>query len=184
MDPTKLLEADHRQVEELLDQIEEAEGPERQPLLDQLTSALKAHMTLEEEILYPGMEPVTGEETVTEGVNEHNLVRGALDDLLALAPDEPGFAAALEVVKTGIEHHVEDEEGEVFPQLRDDGREVLAAMEDRFLARRAELGLPSDPATLAENLTKDELLEEAKAAGVRGAASMTKAELAEALRQR
>ena len=60
MDVTKLLEADHRKVEELFDQIENAEGEERLPLLDELATSLKAHMQLEEEILYPAMVLVTG----------------------------------------------------------------------------------------------------------------------------
>src|SRR5918998_2797433 len=112
MDPTKLLEADHRIVEALFDQIEKAEGEERTPLIEELATSLRAHMELEEQVVYPAMEPVTGPETVQEGVTEHELARKALADMIALAPDEPGFGAALDVVKAGIEHHVEDEEGE------------------------------------------------------------------------
>lgn len=183
MDPTKLLEADHRQVEDLLDQIESAEAAARAQLVDQLATALRAHMAVEEEVVYPGMEPVTGREKVEEGVNEHLLARQALDQVVELAPDGPGFEGALEVLRTGIEHHVEDEEGEVFPRLRGEGADRLAAMEERFMEKRAELGLPTDPTAIAGSLTKADLLEEAKAAGVRGAASMTKDELARALRE-
>jgi hemerythrin superfamily protein len=180
MDVTKLLEADHRQVEELFDKIEKAKGDARQPLIDQLATALRAHMQLEEQVLYPAMAPVTGEEPVEEANTEHELARKGLEDVLRLAPDEPGFGAALDAVKAGIEHHVEEEEGEVFPKLRRDGR-VLEQVATPFMQTRAELGLPMGADALEAASTKEELLAEAKSAGVEGASSMTKKELAGAL---
>ena len=181
MDPTKLLEADHRTVESLFDQIEKAEGDARTPLIEELATSLKAHMELEEQVVYPAMEPVTGAETVQEGVTEHELARKTLADMVALAPDEPGFGGAMEAVKAGIEHHVEEEEGEIFPKLRSEAPELLREMATPFMHKRTELGLPFDASSLADASTKEELLEEAKAASVDGAASMTKTQLAEAL---
>jgi hemerythrin-like domain-containing protein len=181
MDITKILEADHRSVEELLDQIEKAEGDARQPLLDELASSLRGHMDLEEQTLYPAMRGVTGDEEVEEGVTEHGLVRRSLDQALELAPEDPGFGAALDALKAGIQHHVEDEEGEVFPQLRKDGAQVLAEVATPFMTKRMELGLPMEPPALASAFSKDELLDEAEKAGIDGAGSMKKDELAEAL---
>ena len=180
MDPTKLLEADHRQVEALFEAIENAEGDDRMPLIEELTTSLKAHMQLEEQVLYPAMAPATGDEVVEEGNKEHELARKSLQDMVDLAPDEPGFGAALEATKAGITHHVEEEEGEVFPELRSDGS-LLEKIATPFMQTRLELGLPMDAAALAAASTKDELLEEARSAGIEGAASMTKDELAEAL---
>src|SRR6187200_1259015 len=88
---------------------------------------------------------------------------------------------ALPISRAGIAHHVEEEETEVFPELRKDGATVLQEIATPFMAKRLELGLPMGPDALAAASTKDELLTEAKNAGVSGAASMTKAELAEAL---
>jgi hemerythrin superfamily protein len=181
MDPTKLLEADHRTVETLFEQIEQAEGEERTALIQELATSLQGHMELEEQVVYPAMEPITGAETVQEGVTEHELARKNLQDMIGLAPDEPGFGAALEAVKAGIEHHVEEEEGEVFPQLRKEGEDQLASMATPFMQKRMELGLPMDAETIAAASTKEELLQEAKSAEVSGAASMTKTELAQAL---
>jgi len=181
MDVTRLLEADHRMVEQLIEQISEADPAERPAMIDELVTSVRGHMTLEEDVVYPAMEPVTGAEEVQEGLTEHELARDAMAKLVAMAPDEPGFGAALDVVKAGIQHHVEDEEGEVFPKLRSEGPDRLAAMEQPFLAKRMELGLPDDPNLLAEVSTKDELVEAAKEAGVSGAASMTKSELAKAV---
>jgi hemerythrin superfamily protein len=181
MDVTKLLEADHRTVEQLFDKIEKADGDERTPLIDELTTALRAHMELEEAVVYPAMEPVTGHENVVEGNVEHDLARKGLEDVVRLGPDEPGFGAALDAVKAGIKHHVDEEEDDVFPKLRRDGKKVLDAMAAPFMKKRAELGLPTTADALADAASKDELLEEAKTAGIDGAASMTKDDLAKAL---
>ena len=91
------------------------------------------------------MKPVTGQEEIEEGQTEHALARSALAEMLNLAPDEPGFEAALETTKAAIEHHVQDEEGEVFPRLRQDGERVLADTATPFMRRRLELGLPVRP---------------------------------------
>jgi len=180
MDPTKLLEADHRQVEDLFEKIDRAEGDDRMPYIDELTTSLRAHMALEETVLYPAMAPVTGEEAVEEANTEHELARKALQDVIDLAPDEPGFGAALEAAKAGISHHVEEEEDEVFPELRKNST-VLEEIATPFMSKRLELGLPMKAEALAAGWSKEELLYEAKNAGVEGAASMKKEELAEAL---
>lgn len=181
MDVTKMLEADHRQVEDLFARIEAAEGQSRQPFIDELASSLRAHMALEEQVLYPTMKPVTGAEDVEEATTEHELARKALDEVMRLAPDQPGFGAALDAAKAGITHHVADEEEDIFPKLRADGASVLEKMATPFMKKRMELGMPMDADALAAASTKEELMTEAESAGVEGATSMTKAELAEAL---
>lgn len=180
MDVTKLLEADHRTVEDLFERIDRAEGDARRPMITELQNALLAHMALEEQVLYPAMAPVTGAEAVEEGNKEHELARRSLQDMVDLAPDDPGFGAAMEATKAAIEHHVEEEEHEVFPELRKDGT-VLAEIATPFMATRMELGMPMDADALAASSTKKELLEEAKSAGLDHTSSMNKHDLAEAL---
>ena len=181
MDVTKMLEADHRQAEALFNKIENADGAARQPMIDELVSSLRAHMELEEDVVYPKMEKVTGHEAVQEANTEHELARKGLEDVVKLAPDEPGFGAALDAVKAGIEHHVKEEENEVFPKLRKDGKSALEQMATPFMTKRMELGMPMGADAIAAASTKDELLAEARSAEVEGASSMTKDELAEAL---
>jgi hemerythrin-like domain-containing protein len=181
MDSTKLLEADHRTVEALFDKIEKAEGDARTPLIDELATSLRSHMELEEQVLYPAMQPVTGDESVQEANTEHELARKTLAEMLNLAPDKPGFDAALESVKAGIEHHVEEEEGEIFPKLRKEGESVLQDIATPFMHKRIELGLPMDAEAIAAASTKEELVSEAQNAGIEGASSMTKQQLADAL---
>jgi hemerythrin superfamily protein len=181
MDVTRILEKDHRMVEDLLSKLEKAQGEERLPLIEELTTNLLGHMELEEQVVYPAMQPVTGKEEVEEGNTEHELARKALADVQALAPDDPGFGAAFDVFKAGIEHHVKDEEEEVFPELRKDGERVLEEMATPFMTKRLELGLPMTADALSAASTKEELVEEATKAGVDAASSMNKDELAEAL---
>jgi hemerythrin-like domain-containing protein len=179
MDLTKLLEADHRRVEDLFDRIEKADDDERRPLVDELTTALQGHMELEESVVYPGIAPVVGDEAVEEGENEHLVGREGLTAMQELV-DEPGFGAALDATKASIAHHVDEEENEVFPTVRKD-KKLLADLATEFMTKRLELGLPMEADALAAASTKDELAEEARSAGVPVTTSMTKAELAGAL---
>jgi hemerythrin superfamily protein len=181
MDVTRILEADHRTVEELFDKIENTEGAARMPLIEELATNLLAHMALEEEVVYPKMKPVTGEEPVQEGETEHELAKKALKDVQSLAPDEPGFGAALDALIAGITHHVDEEENDVFPKLRSKGESVLADMATPFMAKRLALGMPMPADALAAASSKDELVAEAENAGIDGASAMKKEELAEAL---
>ncbi len=87
---------------------------------------------------------------------------------------------APEATKAGIEHHVEEEANEIFPELRRD-RKVLAEIATPFMATRMELGLPMDADALAASSTKKELLDEARSAGVDHTSTMNKHDLAEAL---
>jgi iron-sulfur cluster repair protein YtfE (RIC family) len=181
MDVTRILEQDHRDAEDLFAKIEAASGKRRQSYVDELSQALQAHMALEEDVVYPRMKPITGGKDVQEGITEHELARKILADVEALSPDEPGFGAALESLKAGISHHVDEEEHDVFPDLRAHGAKTLDDMSTPFMKKRVELGMPTSAAALEASSNKDELVSEATAAGVDGAKSMTKAELASAL---
>jgi iron-sulfur cluster repair protein YtfE (RIC family) len=181
VDVTRILEADHRQVEDLLSKIERAEGEARTPLIEELATSLKSHMQLEEQVVYPAFQPVVGGEAVEGGTTEHELARKAVADVQRLGPTDPGFGGALDALKAGIEHHVEDEEKDVFPKVRKEGEKVLADVATPFMKKRLELGLPMEAPALAAASTKEELVQEAEQAGVDGAKSMTKDELAEAL---
>jgi iron-sulfur cluster repair protein YtfE (RIC family) len=141
MDPTRILEADHREAEDLIAKIKKAEGQERKPLVDKLKTALEAHMAVEEQILYPSSKSVVGDEEVEEATNEHKIAKDALRDLVALSPDEPGIGAAIDMLEAAIKHHVKDEEDEFFPKLRSEGAEMLQTIEEPFLQKRSELGM-------------------------------------------
>jgi hemerythrin-like domain-containing protein len=176
-DPFTMLESDHRQVERLLKQLEESEeGPERAGLVEQLTAALALYMEFEEQHVYPLTRQVLGDETVEEANTEHQLARDQLGRLAQLR-SAPGFGAVVAMVQGGIKHHVEEEEGQVFPAMRRDldGRQQ-ADLARRLVQTKRDAGLLAD--TL-EHASKADLVDIATELGLDAKSSMTKAELSE-----
>jgi hemerythrin superfamily protein len=181
MDPFGMLETDHRQVERLLEQLADSEpGAQRTQLVGTLTTAFEAHAGFEEREVYPFVAETMGDEKRREADIEHGLAREGISKLSSMT-DEPGFGAAVEMLKGGIGHHVEEEEGELFPKLRrsldDDTRDRLA---ESLTKAKAAAGLPLVD---VESATKQELLVAAAAAGISGRTQMSKAELARALQE-
>jgi hemerythrin-like domain-containing protein len=137
-DPITILRKDHREAEELLRRLEASNspGPRRRQTVEKLVAALTLHMEIEEQLVYPVAAEALGEDAVKGPENEHLLAREGLGKLEALQ-DEPGFGAAVDMVKAGIKHHVKEEEREMFPNLkRRLGRERLAKLGDEVLAMK------------------------------------------------
>ena len=152
------LESQHRMVEDLLERLEsETDSTRQQRLVDELVTALTEHMEIEESQVYPELQRLQ-KTLAREAEVEHALTRDGMSKLGSMV-GKPGFGAAVAMLQAGIEHHVQEEEGEAFPKIRQ------------------ELGL--GPST--GDATKAELYEEAKKAGVEGRSGMTKDELAKAV---
>ena len=119
MKATDLLKKQHRQVEKLFKQAENTEDARgRRQIMEQITSALKLHTKLEEEIFYPAVREVgttKAEEMVDEAFEEHHVVDLVLAELPKVDPEDERFEAKMTVLSELIEHHVEEEEGEMFP---------------------------------------------------------------------
>ncbi len=177
MDLLEHLTEEHRTAERLLDQLDNSEpGAERDRLVGELDTALRRHMAVEEQFLYPIVKEVIGEDDVTEAENEHELAREGLDNLADLA-DEGGFGAVVEMLKAGIGHHVEEEENDMFPELRERAAAQIAELDPEQLEARVERSGTSS----SDGPTKAELYEQAQDADVEGRSTMTKDELAAAL---
>jgi hemerythrin-like domain-containing protein len=142
-DPMRILKADHREAEKLLGKLADTEeGSEREQLVEELTMKLTAHMELEESIVYPSVRETVGEEDEEEAEVEHRLAREGLEKLSSMMA-MPGFGAAVEMLKGGITHHVQEEEHELLPELKDAiSREEWAAMGDALAAAKQERGMP------------------------------------------
>jgi hemerythrin superfamily protein len=180
-DPFTALERDHRQVERLFEELDKSEeGAHRQELVTELEQALSVHMDFEESEVYPLIGKELGPEKVKEAENEHGLARQGLTKLRELI-SAPGFGAAVQMLKGGIEHHVEEEEKEIFPKMRTalDER-TKSSLTSRMFEAKAQAGLP--PVDL-KRATKDELIEAARSTGVDVSTDMTKDELKAALRR-
>jgi hypothetical protein len=160
------LEAEHRQVESWLDELEQAEEPdERLRLLGLVEPALGKHMRTEESEIYPLLAELDGE-MAAEANNEHESARELLAKVRDAAPDTPGFGGLVAALKGAIGHHVEDEESEAFPKLRQQMRDRIPAAAD---------------APPTDGLTRDELYDKAKELDITGRSSMSKDELAAAV---
>jgi len=140
IDVLELLESQHTEVEELIEDIENADG-DVAAMFAELADKIAAHATVEEKIFYPAaMYPETSD-MLHESVEEHLAVKRLLADMLDLDPDadDDTFCAKLGVLKDLISHHAhEEEEGQLFQVLRrlmteDEraalGNEVLAMFE-------------------------------------------------------
>jgi iron-sulfur cluster repair protein YtfE (RIC family) len=142
-DPMRILKADHREVEKLLDKLADSEeGAEREQMVDELVTKLSAHMQAEESIVYPPVKAEVGEEDEEEAEIEHGLAREGLDKVQQMV-DMPGFGAAVEMLKGGISHHVKEEETELLPELKESlERDEWLAIGDALVEAKKAAGLP------------------------------------------
>ncbi len=138
-DVVTMLEQDHREVEELFEKIKNTNGAVRAQLVTRLAADLRLHMKVEESIVYPAIAKQVddGDDMVEEAKTEHEGARKVLADVEKLSPNEPGFDGALEMLEAGISHHVEEEEDEVFPKLRESvSAEELADLGEKVAAAK------------------------------------------------
>jgi hemerythrin-like domain-containing protein len=138
--PIVMLQADHRRVEALFARIQATDDGERAELVQQLLLALRVHMELEENHVYPLLGREVDPDLAEEAEVEHQLARDGLAQLEELTPDEPGFDGALVMVMAGIEHHVMEEESDAFPRLASElGPDRLTELAQQLTSVRAGL---------------------------------------------
>jgi hemerythrin superfamily protein len=118
MKATDLLKKQHRQVEKLFKQAEKAQSRQRRQLMDQIVEQLKLHTKIEEEIFYPAVRELgtsKAEDMIDEAFEEHHVVDLVLAELPKVDPEDERFEAKMTVLSELVQHHVEEEEGELFP---------------------------------------------------------------------
>ena len=129
MDAIKLLKQQHKEVDKLFKEFEKCEErDEKQQILMRIADDLVVHATIEERHFYPAVRARQTEEEVEEAYDEHLEVKKLLADCLD-SLDEPGFDGKVAALKGAVLHHVEEEEGELFPDveklLGDDALEAI-----------------------------------------------------------
>jgi len=119
MDALDLIKQDHKRLRKLLEETLKAEGGEREERLDHLRTELVAHERMEEEVLYPRLrDEKKAHETVLEGYEEHHVADVLLDELLDVPPETDLWKAKVKVLKENVEHHMDEEEDELFKGAR------------------------------------------------------------------
>jgi hemerythrin-like domain-containing protein len=151
MDAIALLEADHKKVKRLLAELDsttERGVKTRTELFATIKGELTLHEIVEEEIFYPELKAhPRAQDIVLEGYQEHHVVDLLMGELEALDVSDETWGAKATVMKENIEHHIEEEEGEMFRQARQvfDAAELDdlgAQMEARKASAGRELGIP------------------------------------------
>lgn len=117
------------------------EDRDNRPTFEKIKYELDAHTHVEEKIFYPYLLKVGDQELtriVREGIEEHRQAKLFLSELVGLSGDTEKFKAKLKVLIEDVEHHVEEEEGEMFPMVEDQvEREVLVSMREEMEKEKA-----------------------------------------------
>ena len=117
MDAFKLLQTDHRNVAALFDQLERATGKAKLSVFNQIKTELELHTHIEETIFYPALEkPEETHDLTLEAYEEHAAVKKLLSELSRARTANEEWEAQAKVLQENVEHHVEEEENELFPK--------------------------------------------------------------------
>lgn len=157
-DAIAMLIAEHRTVMNLFQRFEKLQGndddeQERSELAQQVCSALKIHMQIEEEIFYPAVREALDENALmNEALVEHENARQLIDQLETMTSGEELYDAKVTVLSELIEHHVREEETEMFPKVRRAALDTKTLGSEMF-ERRAELMEDMDLAGVSDKPT-------------------------------
>lgn len=177
-DVVQLIMDDHREVERLFERMRN-EPDQRPMLVPVVATLLVAHSRAEESEVYPVARDEAGEtEEVAHSQEEHAEAEAILERLQAADHNSSEFDSLLKELIQGVTHHVEEEEANVLPGMKErlnDAR--LGELGAAFLAARAQ-----HMGEQAGDATKDELVRQARNAGIEGASSMSRDQLKEALK--
>lgn len=168
VDAVEMLTQDHERFKDLFEQFENAgEIDEKEEIADQVDLILRVHSMLEEEILYPVFKDVDSE-TTAESFEEHGVVEELLNELATMDLEEEQFEAKFKVMKENVEHHLEEEEENMFPKcpqlpgyaelgpkMMERRQQLMTELEGKEDSERATKG---DPATMQASEKSEKVL--------------------------
>jgi hemerythrin superfamily protein len=117
-DVIKLLETDHREVEDLFAKAEANNGAAKAQVVSKIADELTLHAEVEESVVYPAMRQAGLDDLVNEAEEEHQKVKDLIARLEAGDRASPQVDGVLDELKSNVSHHVEEEENEAFPKFR------------------------------------------------------------------
>lgn len=143
MDAIALLTGDHREVEELFEQFEklgERDNAKKKQIADQICTALIVHAQIEEEIFYPATREAVkdADDLLDEAEVEHASAKDLILQIQEMDPEDELYDAKVKVLSEQIEHHVKEEEEEMFPKAKKAGLDLMA-LGDEMLRRKEEI---------------------------------------------
>jgi hemerythrin superfamily protein len=142
-DAISMLTADHREVATMFEQYEglgDRAKASKKKLADQICTALTLHAAIEEEIFYPALREKSKEaaDLLDEALVEHAGAKDLIAQLQEADPEDDLYDAKVKVLGEQIEHHVKEEEGEMFPIAKKAGLD-MAALGSEMAMRKDEL---------------------------------------------
>lgn len=146
MDAIRLLTNDHAEVHALFEDYkslveDEADGVERRQLAEQICTMLVAHATIEEEIFYPAArEALDEEDLLDEAEVEHASAKDLIAQIQSMGPDDDLYDAKVTVLGEYVDHHVEEEENEMFPRCQESEMDLVALGEELDARKSLILG--------------------------------------------
>ncbi|MES2351625.1 MAG: hemerythrin domain-containing protein [Pseudomonadota bacterium] len=146
-DAITLLTEDHEHVKSLFEQYEELGDrahASKQKLAVQICTELTKHATAEDEIFYPAVREANkeNEDIIDEAVVEHAAAKDLIAQILSMEEGDELFDAKIKVLSEQIEHHVQEEESEMFPKARK-AKLDLMALGQAIARRKEEITLPN-----------------------------------------
>ncbi|HTA18969.1 MAG TPA: hemerythrin domain-containing protein [Polyangia bacterium] len=147
MDAIDLLKSQHRAVEDLFSKIEKSrDASKKDQLFTKLADSLAVHASIEEHHFYPAVKAKRTEDILLEALEEHLGIKRVISDLLDTEIDDETFDAKIKVLKEQVEHHVEEEETDLFPKVRKIfDADQLEAIGQAMSAEQAELEEKGNP---------------------------------------
>lgn len=129
-DAIELLTDDHEKVKGLFEEFDGIAGDdsnleEKAVLVQQICQELTVHMSIEEEIFYPAARSaIDDDDLLDEAIVEHSSAKDLIEQLAAMKPDDDQYDAKVTVLKEYIEHHVKEEEEDMFPKIKASGLDL------------------------------------------------------------
>lgn len=145
VDPVKLLRDDHKKVQKLFKDFEKTEDPsEQESIFIEVSTELKIHTTVEEELFYPACrEAGADEEAMNEADEEHHVVESIMMELEGMDPEAEHYSAKFMVMAENVTHHIEEEEKEMLTKfekskkLPEDLGELMIQRKEELVAEHA-----------------------------------------------
>jgi hemerythrin superfamily protein len=155
MNAITMLRRQHREVAELFKHFHKARtAKQRREIFEMIADALTIHASIEEKHFYPSVKKKATEDLLLESVEEHLQVKRVIADLLKVDANNPAFSAKVKVLQDDVEHHVEEEEEELFPKVRKlFSSEDLESLAEAMQETEAELSGEGSPRNAVPNET-------------------------------
>jgi hemerythrin-like domain-containing protein len=137
-DAIAMLKADHQRVRDLFQEYEAAQDQQaKRDIAEEAFVELETHAQLEEQVFYPAVEDETneeGQELVEESLKEHQAVKNLIQELREMGSNIKAFDVKFKELVRNVEHHVEEEESQMFPlaedQLADEVEDLMDEMQE------------------------------------------------------